>query len=259
MKSQITRLWSGVTRAEEAGAYQDYLFQTGLRDYAATPGNRGAVLLRRTEGDKEHFLILSMWDSTDSIRAFAGENIDEARFYPEDERFLLEKDLRVSHYQTIPVAGELNRLIGAFRNNYEGQPWYGEPIARILEGVTFEMALARPLRGVHSIFEIVAHSLHWRRFGLTQLRNQAVEPADDTPDWISWDVKEPSDWEQLKADFAATQQELLEAMQKLDDRLLDEKSPSRTYSIRFLLQGLIQHDCYHFGQVSLLKRATLSA
>ena len=167
----------------------------------------------------------------------------------------MEKDLKSLQEELKPASVEMSKLTRTFRENYEGQPWYGEPIARILEGITFDMAMARPMRGVHSIYEIVAHSLHWRRFGLAQLRGDGV---NDSPDWLPWDGKEPADWEKLKADFAATQRELTGALEKLDDRLLDETSPSRTYSIRFLLNGLIQHDCYHFGQVSLLKRATAS-
>jgi heme-degrading monooxygenase HmoA len=95
----IARTWAGVTRAADADAYLDYLHATGLAEFRATPGNRGALALRRIEGDRAEFLLLSLWDSEDAIRRFAGDDIGRAVFYPEDERFLVARDQHVNHYE----------------------------------------------------------------------------------------------------------------------------------------------------------------
>ncbi|HKD20106.1 MAG TPA: antibiotic biosynthesis monooxygenase, partial [Thermoanaerobaculia bacterium] len=95
----IARLWHGRVPASKTEAYRRYLEQTGLPDYRATPGNRGVTVLERVEGDVTHFLLVSYWDSTDAIRAFAGEDIERARYYPEDAEFLLEFEPRVTHYE----------------------------------------------------------------------------------------------------------------------------------------------------------------
>jgi len=95
----IARTWAGATRAADADAYLDYLHATGLAAYRATPGNRGVLALRRVEGDRAEFLLLSLWDSEDAIRRFAGADIDRAVFYPEDERFLVARDEHVNHYE----------------------------------------------------------------------------------------------------------------------------------------------------------------
>jgi antibiotic biosynthesis monooxygenase (ABM) superfamily enzyme len=68
----IARLWRGETRAEDADAYLAYLQETGLPAYAATPGNRGVHVLRRLQGDRAEFLLVSSWDSLDAIRALPG-------------------------------------------------------------------------------------------------------------------------------------------------------------------------------------------
>ncbi len=95
----IARLWRGATRAADADAYVDYLRETGLAEYRATSGNKGAWVLWRVLGDRAEFVTLSLWESRDAIRRFAGDDIERAVFYPEDERFLVDRDLTVDHYE----------------------------------------------------------------------------------------------------------------------------------------------------------------
>jgi heme-degrading monooxygenase HmoA len=96
----IARVWRGWTAAERAGEYVDYLDRTGVPDLRATPGNLGVyVMHREVEDDRAEFVVLSLWDSRASIAAFAGEDIDVARFYPEDDDFLVEREWTCAHYE----------------------------------------------------------------------------------------------------------------------------------------------------------------
>jgi heme-degrading monooxygenase HmoA len=97
----LARTWVGATRATDADAYLDYLHATGFASYRATPGNRGVLALRRIENDRAVFLIVSLWESEVAIRGFAGDDISRAVFYPADERFLIERDEQVNHYQVV--------------------------------------------------------------------------------------------------------------------------------------------------------------
>jgi heme-degrading monooxygenase HmoA len=97
----IARIWRGVVRRDDADAYADYIAGTGMAEYRSTPGNQGAWMLRRDDGDRSEIITFSLWASRDSIRAFAGDDIDQAVFYPEDDRFLIERDQTVSHYQVV--------------------------------------------------------------------------------------------------------------------------------------------------------------
>ncbi len=76
----IARIWRGVTRAADADAYMDYLRTTGIKEYEVTPGNRGVQVLRSVHGDEAEWVLI---------------------FYPEDEHFLLRKDLTVTHYEVL--------------------------------------------------------------------------------------------------------------------------------------------------------------
>jgi heme-degrading monooxygenase HmoA len=98
----IARIWRGAVRAEDADAYEAYVQRTGIEGYQRTPGNRGAWILRRVEGERAEFITLSFWESRTAIEGFAGRDIDRAVFYPDDDQFLIERDLTVSHYE---VAG----------------------------------------------------------------------------------------------------------------------------------------------------------
>jgi heme-degrading monooxygenase HmoA len=104
----IARTWRGAVKAKDSDAYLEYLNRTGLAEYQKTPGNRGVLGLRRIGGDRAEFLLISLWDSKEAIQQFAGEDVEKAVFYPEDERFLIEKDDHVSHYEvvhdTAPIA-----------------------------------------------------------------------------------------------------------------------------------------------------------
>ncbi|MGH7504257.1 MAG: antibiotic biosynthesis monooxygenase [Longimicrobiales bacterium] len=97
----VVRTWRGRTRLEDVDAYLEYLEGTGLREYRATPGNRGVQVLRRDVGNEAEFLILSTWDSMDAVRKFAGPTPDKAVFYPEDDRYLTDFDRDVRHYELL--------------------------------------------------------------------------------------------------------------------------------------------------------------
>ncbi len=100
MANVITRIWHGRTRAEHADEYLAYLQASGLADYKHTPGNLGIQVLRRKEGEICHFWTVTQWDSIESIKRFAGDEYDKARYYPEDNRYLLEFEERVIHCET---------------------------------------------------------------------------------------------------------------------------------------------------------------
>ena len=100
----IARLWYGSTRVEDAETYVDYLKRTGVAAHRSTPGNLGSLVLRRGADEKAEFLVLSLWESEAAVARFAGEEIGRAIYFPEDERFLIERRDEIDHYEV--VAGE---------------------------------------------------------------------------------------------------------------------------------------------------------
>lgn len=100
----IARRWHGRVPAEKAESYYAYLLRTGLNDYGATPGNQGVVVLRWVVGDVAHFELTTFWESVEAIQRFAGEQYEQARYYPEDDDYLLEREPVVTHFEVLHVA-----------------------------------------------------------------------------------------------------------------------------------------------------------
>ena len=102
----IARTWRGWTARTDADAYVDYLHRTGMHEYRSTPGNRAAYILRRDDGDRTEFVTLTFWDSMEAVVRFAGTDVEQAVFYPEDDRFLVDREETTLHYEVIPAADQ---------------------------------------------------------------------------------------------------------------------------------------------------------
>ena len=99
----IARLWHGRTTRQNADDYWAFLQKRAVPDYRSIPGNLEVKLLRRVESDICHFHTFTTWDSWDSIKRFAGEDISVAKYYDEDRDFLLEFEPTVQHFEVIEV------------------------------------------------------------------------------------------------------------------------------------------------------------
>jgi heme-degrading monooxygenase HmoA len=96
----IVREWSGTVRAADAAEYLELMRQHAVPDYEAVPGNRGAQVWHRPDGDGTvRFTTVSWWDSLDAVAAFAGDDVERARYYDFDERFLVDRGPRVRHHE----------------------------------------------------------------------------------------------------------------------------------------------------------------
>jgi heme-degrading monooxygenase HmoA len=105
----IARTWRGAVRPEDTERYLNYLHETGLSAYAGTPGNLGVLALRKKLADKTEFLLVTLWESEQAIERFAGKEIGKAVFYPDDDRFLIERDEQVDHFEVVYRGGSLDR------------------------------------------------------------------------------------------------------------------------------------------------------
>ncbi|MGH8213542.1 MAG: antibiotic biosynthesis monooxygenase family protein [Rhodanobacteraceae bacterium] len=95
----IVRIWRGITPKEQADAYLEHLQQTALPALAGQPDLRGAWVLRRVQGDRCEFQLLSLWESLDAVRAFAGDQPERAVYFAEDDKFLLDMEPLVRLYE----------------------------------------------------------------------------------------------------------------------------------------------------------------
>jgi len=97
----IVRLWHGRVPASKAGAYREFLNARAIPHYRSVEGNISVHILERSEGDITHFITLTFWEGMDGIKAFAGDDAETAKYYPEDRDFLLEFEPKVVHYEVV--------------------------------------------------------------------------------------------------------------------------------------------------------------
>jgi len=105
MAPLIGRIWEGSTRDTDADRYLEYLRGSGLAEYARTEGNRGVLAFRSTGAERADFLLLTLWDSEEAIRRFAGEPLERARFYPDDDAFLIRRQPTARHLALVHHSG----------------------------------------------------------------------------------------------------------------------------------------------------------
>ena len=97
----IARMWHGRVPTSKAETYRKFVNERAIPDYQSVDGNISVHILERTEGDITHFITLTFWKDQDSIKAFAGEDMERAKYYPEDKDFLLEFEPTVVHYEVV--------------------------------------------------------------------------------------------------------------------------------------------------------------
>jgi heme-degrading monooxygenase HmoA len=255
----IARSWDGVTRANEADEYTDYLCRTGVKDLSTTRGNRGVYVFRRREGDRARFRVLSLWDSMEGIRRFAGDDPGRARYYPEDERFLAALDPNVEHFEVVAeggerrTSGEASALAEELRSLVHGDPWHGECLETLLADVSAETAAARPVPAAHTILELTLHLAAWTDVARRRLDGEVVkQPAGgDFPAPAATDARA---WAAARDGLLQAHATLAARVASLSDADLDAGVPGCSYDARFLVHGALHHTVYHSGQIGLLRK-----
>jgi heme-degrading monooxygenase HmoA len=101
----IARTWHGAVPLAKSDAYLELMRNVAIPDYAKTPGNRGAYVLHRVDGDVAHFIMLTYWDSLDAVRGFAGDDVSVAKYYDFDADYLIELEPTVQHYEVYDRPG----------------------------------------------------------------------------------------------------------------------------------------------------------
>jgi uncharacterized damage-inducible protein DinB/heme-degrading monooxygenase HmoA len=258
----IARSWDGVTPAAQADEYADYVRRTGVTDLAATDGNQGVYLLRRREGDRARFRVLSLWDSMEGIRRFAGDDAERARYYPEDARFLLALEPNVEHFEVVAAArgaaGEAAALAEELRVLARGDAWHGPSLEEMLSEVSAETAAARPIPRAHTIWELVLHVTGWTDVFRRRLEGTAVEEPEQG-DYPPAPQATAAAWAEATGGLFAAHDRLVARVSRMSAADLDAPVPGRSFPARFLVRGAIRHTVYHSGQIGLLRKLGASS
>lgn len=146
----------------------------------------------------------------------------------------------------------IKNVVQQLKNNQDGGNWLDENFKKTIEQVNEKNAFVRPVAEVHSVAELVAHILIWRVEGIKKLQGiQSTVTMNSPQDWRTNDELKKIGWERLKADLFNSQTELIELIENKSDDYLEQNDCVPGYSYKYLIDGLIQHDIYHLGQIGI--------
>lgn len=250
----ITRIWHGRTKKEDAEIYRQLVIETGVRDYLKTEGNFGAQILQRDEENETHFYTVTQWKDYESIKSFAGKNYNKPKYYPKDDKYLLEKEPEVKHFQTFSFSNfQMKNYIRQIEELYEGENWTDENFLKKLNNLQNEKAFAQPAAGKHSVAEVLWHCIYWRKVLIKRMQGdwEFGRKTEAEQNFLSLDLLKKKGWKKLVAEFKESQKLLIDYLKTKDDNFLEEEYQSG-YTNKFVIEGIISHDYYHLGQIGFI-------
>jgi len=149
------------------------------------------------------------------------------------------------------------RIADQLRRAFTGDPWHGSPVLDLLAGITAEQARARPVRSVHSIWELVLHVYVYLQVGFEATQEVAMPKVHGTErDWPGLRDDSAAAWSAAQDQLFQNAERLAHAIEQFDDAKLQDTVPGRQYDFYYLFHGIVQHSLYHGGQIAMLKKAT---
>jgi uncharacterized damage-inducible protein DinB len=141
-----------------------------------------------------------------------------------------------------------------------GTAWYGTPIYTIIEQVSFEAAYEKPPGSIHNIAEIVLHMLAWTEEVLDRM-NGMTAGLPSSGDWPETGKPDEQKWQTYVNDLKLVNVNLLSVIENFpeedwNDPINDARESEPVTTYKELINGFIQHDVYHAGQIALLTRIT---
>jgi len=152
---------------------------------------------------------------------------------------------------------EIDRILDQMDRAFSGDAWHGPSLMHAIDGIPAEEASKHPIRGAHSIWELVHHASSWNSIVLHRLQGEEVKVTGER-DWPPvWEVSEAA-WKRAVENLSESYARLREAVAKIPDELLDrvdQRTSGADTSRYMVLHGMIQHNSYHAGQIAILKKA----
>jgi uncharacterized damage-inducible protein DinB len=151
---------------------------------------------------------------------------------------------------------EGEQIIQRLKESFDGEPWYGTSLTGVLAAIPFRHVTIKCEPSQNNIARLVTHMLNWREFAIKKLQGDGrfdIE-LNSNADWPESGIKNESEWNSLCQRLTESQETIIFLLSKIDETGLSKQVPGKLYDFRFLIEGLIQHDIYHLGQIALIDR-----
>src|ERR1041385_2923573 len=155
------------------------------------------------------------------------------------------------------LMNEIERIEDQLRRSIEGEAWHGPALNELLNDVTAEEAAAKPIPDAHSIWEILLHIITDQELVLERLAGKPASYSGEQ-DWPPVREESSAAWASTIRSLNETSARLRKAILELDVTRLDKPIVEGFSSVYTTLQGDVQHNLYHAGQIALIKKAIRS-
>jgi uncharacterized damage-inducible protein DinB len=149
---------------------------------------------------------------------------------------------------------EISRIIDQMDRALNGEAWHGPHLEELLKDVSAQQASAHPVKGAHSIWELVNHIAAWNLILASRASGSAVNVTTEQ-DWPQVTDTSAASWKKALEDLRSARAKLRGNVEKMNDAQLDNIAPGKDHSLYVMLHGGVQHDLYHAGQIAVLKKA----
>ena len=150
---------------------------------------------------------------------------------------------------------EVQSIIKNFESTLNGQPWFGRAVYELLNEIDESKVNVKPNDGSHSLIEILWHMVTWAEFTLSRIDGSSSTSLASSEE-MDWRKIDPSThtWKAGMKELRSIHEKIIAILKNKDDAFLSNIPDERKYNMRFLLNGLIQHNIYHTGQIAYLKK-----
>lgn len=153
------------------------------------------------------------------------------------------------------MRNKIEELVNTFKESFNGNPWFGDSLMKILNRIDHRVVNSTLTDSNNSIAAIVQHIINWRVFALEKMhKNDAFEiEMNSNKDWTETNINTELEWGELLNKLISTQKKIIETLEEqVSKDYLNEKVSGHDYCFEYLLNGIIQHDIYHLGQIGIL-------
>jgi uncharacterized damage-inducible protein DinB len=154
---------------------------------------------------------------------------------------------------------KIQSLISNLKEVYNGKPWYGNSVMTVLRDIPFNKVHLKPIDSLHSIIELTEHIITWRVFVIKKIQGDKEYSVklNSKEDWSDNREVSVAEWQDVLQRLENSQQELLQLLESRNDEFLSSivlTKSNTNFDFEFFLNGVIQHDIYHIGQIALVKK-----
>ncbi len=149
----------------------------------------------------------------------------------------------------------MQSITRSLENTLSGEPWFGRPVYDLLEEVDAKIVYTKPNRDSHALVDLLYHMITWAEFTLRRIEGDKEYDmaASEELDWREINPKTHT-WKKGLKELRSIHKRIIQLLEKKEEKFLEEKVDYRKYNFRFLLNGLIQHNIYHAGQIAYMKK-----